>query len=73
MLRRDAAARIRLRLHGMSHASEVLSLIAAHDLSYAEHPVTIRYTDYSRAKGQRGYNALNIVFDLLVNRLRTSA
>ena len=73
VLRRDAAARIRLRLHGMSHASEVLSLISAHDLSYAEHPVTIRYTDYSRAKGQRGYNALNIVFDLLVNRLRASA
>ena len=26
--------------------------------------MTISYTDYSRAKGQRSYNALNIVFDL---------
>ena len=38
-----------------------------------EHPVTIRYTDYSRAKGQRGYNALNILFELAVNRMRAAA
>lgn len=73
VLRRDAAEHVRLRLHGMSHASEILSLVARHDLSYAEHPVTISYTDYSRAKGQRSYNALNIVFDLMVNRMRAAA
>jgi hypothetical protein len=33
----------------------------------------VTYTDYSRAKGQRGYNALNIVFDLAVNRLRAAS
>ena len=70
VLRRDAAAHVTLRLHGMSHASEILTIIARRELSYAEHPVTITYTDYSRAKGQQGYNALNIVFDLMVNRLR---
>lgn len=73
VLRRDAAELLRLRLHGMSHASEILALVARTGLTYAEHPVTIRYTDYSRAKGQRGYNALNIVFDLVVNRLRAVA
>lgn len=73
VLRRDAAEQVRLRLHGMSHASEILSIIARHDLTYAEHPVTISYTDYSMAKGQRGYNALNIIFDLMVNRLRATA
>jgi glycosyltransferase involved in cell wall biosynthesis len=73
VLRRDAAELVRLRLHGMSHASEILSLVARNALTYAEHPVTISYTDYSRAKGQRGYNALNIVFDLFVNRMRAAA
>lgn len=73
VLRRDAAEHVRLRLHGMSHASEILSLIARRGFSYAEHPVTISYTDYSRAKGQRGYNAFNIVFELMVNRLRAAA
>ncbi|WP_205474719.1 glycosyltransferase family 2 protein [Nocardioides sp. SYSU D00038] len=73
VLRRDAAAGLRLRLHGMSHASEILGQVARGGYSYAEHPVTIRYTDYSRAKGQRGWNALNIVFDLVVDRLRAAA
>jgi glycosyltransferase involved in cell wall biosynthesis len=73
VLRRDAAEQVRLRLHGMSHASEILSLVARHGFTYAEHPVTISYTDYSRAKGQRGYNALNIVFELMVNRMRAAA
>jgi glycosyltransferase involved in cell wall biosynthesis len=73
VLHRDAAAQVRLRLHGMSHASEILAVVARHGFRYAEHPVTITYTDYSRAKGQRGYNAFNIVFDLLVDRLRATS
>ena len=73
MLRRDAAEAVRLRLHGMSHASEILTLLARGGFSVEEHPVTIRYTDYSRAKGQRGYNALNILFELAVNRMRAAA
>lgn len=73
VLRRDAAQEVRLRLHGMSHASEILALVARHRWTYAEHPVRITYTDYSRAKGQRSYNALNIVFDLALNKLRAAA
>ena len=73
VLRRDAAEAVRLRLHGMSHASEILTVLARGGFSVAEHPVTIRYTDYSRAKGQRSYNALNILFDLAVNRMRAAA
>jgi len=73
VLRRDAAEAVRLRLHGMSHASEILTLLARGGFSVEEHPVTIRYTDYSRAKGQRGYNAFNILFELAVNRMRAAA
>ena len=73
VLRRDAAEAVRLRLHGMSHASEILTLVARGGFSVAEHPVTIQYTDYSRGKGQRGYNALNILFELAVNRMRAAA
>ena len=73
VLRRDAAEQVRLRLHGMSHASEILSVLARGGFAVEEHPVTISYTDYSRAKGQRGYNGLNILFELAVNRLRAAA
>jgi polyprenyl-phospho-N-acetylgalactosaminyl synthase len=73
VLRRDAASAVRLRLHGMSHASEILTVLARGGFTIEEHPVTIRYTDYSRAKGQRGYNALNVLFELAVNRMRAAA
>jgi hypothetical protein len=48
-------------------------VIAKQRWTYIEHPTTVTYTDYSRAKGQRGYNALNIVFDLALNRLRAAS
>ncbi|MBI2050283.1 MAG: glycosyltransferase family 2 protein [Parcubacteria group bacterium] len=40
------------RQDGMSYASEVIDQIAEHGLSVCEVPVTIAYTDYSKAKGE---------------------
>ena len=48
----------------MAHASQIVSQLAASGLRGAEHPVTISYTDYSRAKGQPLLNSVNIVVDL---------
>ena len=45
-------------------ASQIVSQLAACGLPGAEHPVTISYTDYSRAKGQPLLNSVNIVVDL---------
>lgn len=69
-LRRDAATAIRMRQNRMAHASELLDEIARHELSYVEVPVTIRYTEYSLAKGQSGFGAFNILLDLLLARIR---
>jgi hypothetical protein len=57
----------------MAHASEIEALIARHGLSWTEHPVTITYTDYSRAKGQSSLNAFNILYDLVAARLHASS
>ena len=70
LLRADAAAAIRIRQNRMAHASEILEEIARHGLSYVEAPVVVRYTEYSRAKGQSGFGAFNIVLDLLLARMR---
>ncbi len=64
-----AAGRMRLRQNGMAHASELLSQVARLRLSYAEAPVVVTYTAYSRAKGQRMGNALFILLDLALGRL----
>lgn len=49
---RQALEKIDCRQDGMSYASEVIDQIAEHNLRYSEVPVTIKYTDYSVAKGE---------------------
>jgi glycosyltransferase involved in cell wall biosynthesis len=72
VLNRTALTRIRLELPRMAYASELLSAIVPNGLSYVEEPVTVVYTEYSRAKGQRNSNSLNILFDLALRRLRAA-
>jgi glycosyltransferase involved in cell wall biosynthesis len=66
---RRGAARIRLRQNRMAHASEILHQIAASGLRYVEVPVTIQYSRYSLAKGQRASEFLVILLDLFARRL----
>jgi glycosyltransferase involved in cell wall biosynthesis len=65
------AARLRIRQNRMAHASEILEQIASERIPYIECPVHIRYTDYSRAKGQSGFEAINILIDLLMQRIKS--
>jgi glycosyltransferase involved in cell wall biosynthesis len=66
---RQTALRLRLRQNRMAHASEILTEVAALDLRYVEHPVTVVYTAYSRAKGQRFTGAFRVLIDLVVRRM----
>jgi glycosyltransferase involved in cell wall biosynthesis len=68
MTRRGAGC-IRLRQNRMAHASEILHQIAASGLSYVEVPVTIRYSRYSLAKGQRASEFVAVLLDLFARRL----
>ena len=66
---RAAAERLQIRSRGMCHASEILHQVAAARWRVREVPVTISYTDYSRAKGQPSINAVNVLFDLMLQQL----
>jgi polyprenyl-phospho-N-acetylgalactosaminyl synthase len=68
-LSRAALLKIRLREPGYAHASEIFSETARQKLRWVEVPVSVRYTDYSRAKGQSAWNALNVLIDLLLRRI----
>jgi polyprenyl-phospho-N-acetylgalactosaminyl synthase len=68
MTQRGARA-VRLRQNRMAHASEFLDQIARSGLRYVEVPVTIEYTGYSLAKGQRSSEMMNILLDLFARRL----
>ncbi|GII22471.1 glycosyltransferase family 2 protein [Planosporangium mesophilum] len=65
---RGAAERLRITHNGMAHASEIASVLARSDWRVVEYPVTILYTDYSRAKGQSLINGVNILFDVSMSR-----
>jgi glycosyltransferase involved in cell wall biosynthesis len=70
VLNRRAVEAIDLTLSDMAHASQLLGLIARRGLTWVEAPVVIDYADETRRRGQSNVNALNIVFDLAIERIR---
>jgi glycosyltransferase involved in cell wall biosynthesis len=64
VLNRHAAAKVRITMNGMAHASELVAFLAASGLRVMEVPVDILYTEYSRSKGQSLINGVNILFDI---------
>ncbi len=66
VMSRDVVARLEITQNRMAHASELVAQIGDLDIRYAESPVHILYTDYSRAKGQSLWNAVNILADLIL-------
>lgn len=69
VLNRAAAQKIFLLENGYAHASEIIHQIRRLKLRYMEKPTRIRYSKYSRAKGQPIWNAVNIFIDLLLRRI----
>lgn len=65
VLSRSFAQGLTMRERGMGHATEILEQVARSGVRWAEVPVHIRYTDYSKAKGQPMINSVNILFDSL--------
>jgi len=65
---RVALEKLDLSQDRQAYASELLHEIADKKLKYHEVPVTIKYTDYSKAKGQSIFNAFKILWDLMIKK-----
>lgn len=65
---RKFAQSLDITLHGFAHASEIVDHIYRGGYKYGEYPVTVVYTEHSLKKGQPMLNAINIIFDLFINR-----
>jgi glycosyltransferase involved in cell wall biosynthesis len=65
----EAARQLTIKQHRMAYASELINQIARLKLKIVEIPVSVTYTRYSIAKGQSGFNSINILIDLIVGRL----
>lgn len=66
---RPAAEKIEITADRMAHASELIDLIAQSGYRVKEIPVTIRYSEYARNKGQRWTGGFRILFHYLVQRV----
>lgn len=66
---RKVASEMNLKMPDFAHASEIVDKIGKLGWRYVELPVTIIYTDYSRKKGQSLVNAINIAFDVILNKV----
>lgn len=66
---KSAASKIKITENRMAHATEILSLIKQQKLKVVEVPVHIEYTNYSKMKGQSSSNSINILIDLILNKL----
>lgn len=66
---RETGMRLRITQNRMAHASQILEEIGRLTLRYVEVPVTIEYTAYSIAKGQRLSNMFNILWESIFGRI----
>lgn len=66
VIREDALKQLKLRQDRMAHGTEIVVQLGRTGLPFAEHPVEVLYTDYSKAKGQSLLNSVNILVDLII-------
>lgn len=66
VIRADALRQIKLRQDRMAHGTEIVVQLGRTGLPYAEHPVEVIYSEYSKAKGQSLLNSVNILVDLII-------
>lgn len=67
-LSRKAAKLIEIKCDRMEHASEIIDEIKKKKLSYKEVPVVIKYTEYSKARGQSSLNAFRIFYKMILHK-----
>jgi glycosyltransferase involved in cell wall biosynthesis len=66
---RSALSKINITQDRMAHASQILEEIARLNLRYKEVPVTINYTEYSMAKGQKIRRTLGEFLKFFVGKI----
>lgn len=69
LLTTTAAEKIRVRENRMIHPVEILMHTASQKLKYAEYPVRIHYSDYSKAKGLKNKDGIRILAEIILYKI----
>lgn len=65
VMKKSSASQIQITQNRMAHASEIIEIIRQNGFRFAEHPVTIKYTDYSLAKGQNFFSSIRVFSEII--------
>jgi glycosyltransferase involved in cell wall biosynthesis len=69
LLSANAVNKITITENRNAHPMQILQLTAEKKLKYAEYPVSIHYSQYSKAKGLKNWDGIKIIFEILLNKL----
>ena len=69
LMSRKAAEKVRIKENRMTHPVDILTTTASEKLKYAEYPVNIHYSDYSKAKGLKNRDGIKILFEILLYKI----
>lgn len=66
---RRAVEKIKITENRMAHPVEILMLTAANKIKYAEYPVAIHYSDYSKGKGLKNKDGIKILVEIFLHKI----
>ena len=66
---KKTADKIRITENRMAHPVEFLMLTAAKKLKYAEYPVSIHYSEYSKGKGLKNRDGIKILVEMFLYKI----
>ena len=69
VMTRESALKMQITENRSSHNAQVQNLVKKHGLKYAECPVNISYSAYSKKKGLRNINSIRILYDLILYKI----
>ena len=69
VMTREAALKMRITENRSSHNAQLQNFVKYNKLKYAECPVNVSYSEYSRKKGLRNINSIRILYDLILYKI----
>ncbi len=66
---KEAALKMQITENRSSHNAQVQNLVKKYQLKYAECPVNVSYSAYSKQKGLRNINSVRILYDLILYKI----
>lgn len=69
LMTRDAALKMQITENRSTHSAQIQDMVRQNRIKYAECPVNISYTDYSRSKGIKNIASIRILYEMILFKI----